>query len=99
MGNPRQIQFIDRHQDDPRLHGITWLAVGGLLGYWAGAMRRAPSLVRRLRMEWAWIMLWQPHKWQRYLLGVPTFIARCLLGDLHRRWKGGGGRIPKLTVH
>jgi N-acetylglucosaminyldiphosphoundecaprenol N-acetyl-beta-D-mannosaminyltransferase len=54
------------------------MAVGGLFGYWAGDIRRAPMWLRRFGAEWLGILLQQPHKAGRYLLGNPLFLMRIL---------------------
>lgn len=89
MGNPLQIAFIDRHLDDPLLDGTMWLAVGGQLDYYGGGLRRAPPLLRRLRLEWLYIVMQQPHKAERYFLGIPRFLASCLIAE-----RTGGHTAP-----
>lgn len=81
MGNPLQVEFIDRHLDDPALAGTLWLAVGGQLEYYGGRLRRAPAWLRRARLEWLYIVLQQPHKARRYFVGIPQFLLRCLLAE------------------
>jgi N-acetylglucosaminyldiphosphoundecaprenol N-acetyl-beta-D-mannosaminyltransferase len=41
-------------------------------------LRRAPRWVRRLGYEWLQLLLQQPHKWRRYLLGNPAFVWRMV---------------------
>lgn len=77
MGNPLQVQFIDRHRDDPALTGTLWLAVGGQLDYYGGGLVRAPAWMRRLRLEWLHLVMKQPHKARRYFIGIPKFLLRC----------------------
>jgi N-acetylglucosaminyldiphosphoundecaprenol N-acetyl-beta-D-mannosaminyltransferase len=74
MGNPRQEFFIDHYL--PRLRCRVAMGVGGLLDHFAGELRRAPVWVRRLGCEWVQLLLQQPHKWRRYLLGNPKFLWR-----------------------
>lgn len=81
MGNPLQVELIDRHLDDPALAGTLWLAVGGQLDYYGGTLRRAPAIVRRARLEWLYIVAQQPYKARRYFVGIPQFLARCLLAE------------------
>lgn len=81
MGNPLQIEFIDRHLDDPLLAGTLFLAVGGQLDYYGGTLKRAPQLLRRARLEWLYIVLQQPYKARRYLVGIPRFLLRCLIAE------------------
>jgi len=82
MGNPLQERWIDRHRD--RLEVPVSVGVGGLFDHWAGNLRRAPLWVRRLGMEWAQILLQQPRKTRRYLVGNPAFVWRALR-DVHPR--------------
>ena len=81
MGNPTQVRFIDRHLDDPALQGVVWLAVGGLMDYYAGNLRRAPGWARRAGLEWLMIVGQQPHKAGRYFGGIPRFLARCVAAE------------------
>lgn len=78
MGNPLQEQWIHDHQH--RLRVPVVIGVGGLFDHWAGNLHRAPQWVRRAGIEWVQILLQQPHKWRRYLLGNPKFVYRALRG-------------------
>ncbi|GAB4226577.1 MAG: hypothetical protein Tsb0021_02690 [Chlamydiales bacterium] len=78
MGNPRQAEFIHRHKNDEQLKGILWIAIGGMLHYYGGNLKRAPTWMRRWKLEWLSILLQQPHKFSRYIIGIPLFITRCL---------------------
>lgn len=77
MGNPLQERWIDRHGS--RMPGALCVAVGGLFSYWNGELVRAPAAFRRLGMEWLHLMLRQPRKVPRYLLGNPLYMARAAL--------------------
>jgi N-acetylglucosaminyldiphosphoundecaprenol N-acetyl-beta-D-mannosaminyltransferase len=81
MGNPLQVEFIDRHLDDPQLAGTLFVAVGGQLDYYGGTLKRAPQAWRQARLEWLYIVLQQPYKARRYLVGIPQFLLRCLLAE------------------
>jgi N-acetylglucosaminyldiphosphoundecaprenol N-acetyl-beta-D-mannosaminyltransferase len=74
MGNPLQERWIHAHQY--QLEVPLCMGVGGLFGYWAGDLRRAPSWLRRWGWEWLGILCQQPHKARRYLLGNPLFLWR-----------------------
>jgi N-acetylglucosaminyldiphosphoundecaprenol N-acetyl-beta-D-mannosaminyltransferase len=82
MGNPLQERWIDRHRDQLRVH--LCMGTGGLFSYWAGDIRRAPAWIRRLGYEWLRILLQQPHKWRRYVLGNPAYLLRVV----KERWTG-----------
>jgi N-acetylglucosaminyldiphosphoundecaprenol N-acetyl-beta-D-mannosaminyltransferase len=75
MGNPMQEEWI--HANLPRLQVRLCLGVGGLFDHWAGVLNRAPQWVRAAGFEWVQLLLQQPHKWRRYLLGNPHFLWRA----------------------
>jgi N-acetylglucosaminyldiphosphoundecaprenol N-acetyl-beta-D-mannosaminyltransferase len=77
MGNPRQESFIARNLH--RLAVPLCLGVGGLFTYWSGDLKRAPAWVRRIGCEWIHLLVLQPHKFRRYVLGNPVFMARMVL--------------------
>jgi N-acetylglucosaminyldiphosphoundecaprenol N-acetyl-beta-D-mannosaminyltransferase len=74
MGNPLQEKWLAENR--ARIKAPLAAAVGGLFSYWAGTLTRAPKVFRSLGMEWVHIMLRQPHKTRRYLIGNPLFIWR-----------------------
>jgi N-acetylglucosaminyldiphosphoundecaprenol N-acetyl-beta-D-mannosaminyltransferase len=77
FGNPLQEEFLIRHQK----HLPVRLAagVGGLFSYWAGELERAPEAFRNSGMEWVHLLLRQPHKAKRYLMGNPLFLWRMMM--------------------
>ena len=76
MGNPLQERWIDRYRK--QLNVAVAIGVGGLLNYWAGDIQRAPTWLRRSGCEWLGLMLQQPRKAGRYLIGNPLFLARVI---------------------
>jgi len=76
MGNPLQEQWLDRHL--PELRVPLCMGTGGLFDHWAGNLRRAPRWVRKLGYEWLQLLLQQPHKARRYLVGNPKFLWRMM---------------------
>ncbi|MDJ0927458.1 MAG: WecB/TagA/CpsF family glycosyltransferase [Gammaproteobacteria bacterium] len=87
MGNPLQECWIDRHRQ--QLAVAVAIGVGGLFDHWAGNLTRAPLWMRRIGIEWVQIMLQQPRKASRYLLGNPKFLWRMTrAADGDRRLMG-----------
>jgi N-acetylglucosaminyldiphosphoundecaprenol N-acetyl-beta-D-mannosaminyltransferase len=76
MGNPIQERWIDRWRE--ALGIPVCLAIGGLFAYWSGDLDRAPTWMRRLGVEWVHLLVRQPRKAGRYLVGNPLFVARVL---------------------
>lgn len=74
FGNPLQEEFLARHKE--QLPVRLAAGIGGLFSYWAGELDRAPEAFRENGLEWAHILLRQPHKAKRYLLGNPLFLIR-----------------------
>ena len=84
MGNPIQERWI--HDNRKQLTGVKLaVGVGGLFDHWGGVLTRAPRWVRRNGFEWAQLMVQQPHKWRRYLVGNPKFLARVAHEARQRR--------------
>jgi exopolysaccharide biosynthesis WecB/TagA/CpsF family protein len=76
LGVPLQELWLDRHAGmlKPELQ----MAVGGLLDFWAGNVKRAPALVRRARSEWIWRLMMEPRRLaRRYLIGNAAFLLRA----------------------
>lgn len=77
MGVPQQELWIDRNAE--RLNTRLNLGVGALFDFLAGNVRRAPALVRKARLEWAWRLAVEPRRMaRRYLVGNVTFMARAI---------------------
>lgn len=83
FGNPLQEMFIHRHAKE--LECDVCIGIGGLIDYLGGDLQRAPRWVRRMRFEWLYILVRQPHKWRRYLLGNPLFLARVFISPLREK--------------
>jgi len=86
MGNPLQESWIAKHRSS--IMAPVSIGVGGLFDHWAGNLTRAPAWVRRNGLEWVQLLLQQPHKWRRYLMGNPKFVIRML-------WHLPGERSPR----
>ncbi len=87
FGNPLQERWIGENRD--RIDVPLAAGVGGLFAYWAGTLTRAPAWYRRLGIEWVHILMQQPHKARRYLLGNPAFLYR-MMAWLTRDTSGSG---------
>jgi exopolysaccharide biosynthesis WecB/TagA/CpsF family protein len=76
-GVPAQEHWIAAHAE--RVVPPVILGVGALFDFYSGAVPRAPLLLRRLRMEWAYRLLREPRRlFLRYVIGNPEFVARAL---------------------
>lgn len=85
MGQPRQEFWAvaARSQID-----ATLLCIGAYIDFLAGRVSRAPRLVQRLRLEWAYRLMLEPRRLaRRYLIGNVTFLYH--LARDHRRLRRG----------
>ena len=63
----------------------TGLCVGASLEFLAGTERRAPVLVQKAGLEWAWRLAQNPQRlWRRYLVDDPA-ILRLLWREARSR--------------
>jgi alpha-1,3-mannosyltransferase len=77
MGNPLQELWIDEHGDKTGARLL--FAVGALLDFQAGIVRRAPMWVRNLHCEWLYRLLQEPRRLaRRYLIGNFVLLGRVL---------------------
>lgn len=73
MPTPFKDVFCERHR--ARLQVPVILGVGGSFDVLAGKVTRAPGVVQRMGLEWAWRLVMEPRKlWRRYLTTNSEFI-------------------------
>lgn len=75
MGIPRQEKFIRATQDI--IQAKVGIGVGGSLDVYSGRVRRAPLLVRKLKLEWLWRTLANPKKIKK-AINLPRFVLMVL---------------------
>lgn len=71
LGMPYQEQWL--HANRAALGCGVAVGVGGSFDVLAGAVRRAPALWQRLKLEWLWRLLAEPKRWRRALV-IPKFM-------------------------
>ncbi len=84
LGAPRQELWIDKAR--PLGHGL-WLGVGGSFDVWSGSVRRAPTLMQALQLEWFYRLLQEPGRWPR-ILQLPVFSGHVLMEWAAARFSG-----------
>lgn len=75
LGAPRQEFWIARHRDD--LHAAVSMGVGGSFDVLAGKVKRAPSWICSMNLEWLYRLVKEPRRWRRQL-ALPAFAWRVL---------------------
>jgi len=87
MGVPKQERFIGEQWE--RLGVSIAIGVGGSFDVLAGLRARAPELLQRTSMEWAFRLAQEPRRlWKRYLLTNSQFL--WLLGRQLVKKRAGG---------
>lgn len=87
-GAPAQIHWIARNRDALSAAGVKVVAgIGGALDYISGTVPWAPSIVRKLGLEWAYRLAREPWRWRRQVV-LPYFallVVREVLGQRRLR--------------
>ena len=85
MGNPRQEHFIAQYRSE--IEAPVVAGVGAYLDFTAGAVVRAPNLVRKLRMEWAYRLWLEPKRLgKRYTTDLLQFLAAVTQIRIAQAW-------------
>ena len=85
FGVPVQEQWIEDNFD--KLDCRIVMGVGGLFDFYSGNIKRAPTWMREIGIEWFFRFLMEPKRmFKRYFIGNPVFIFRVL------RWKSQKGK-------
>jgi alpha-1,3-mannosyltransferase len=78
MGNPVQELWLAAHGEHSGC--ILAFGVGALFDFVAGTVPRAPGIIRRLRLEWAFRLLLEPRRLaKRYLIDTIGFLYHVLV--------------------
>ncbi|WP_134680270.1 WecB/TagA/CpsF family glycosyltransferase [Paracoccus ravus] len=89
LGAPRQEIFAIRARD--ALPDVGFASIGAALDFLSGQQRRAPRLLRRVRMEWLWRLLSDPRRLTtRYAKGFSILPGHAAAAWRQRRGGAGG---------
>ena len=88
VGSPQQELLAAQIARDPRARGVG-LCIGAGLEFLVGVKQRAPQILQRYSLEWAFRLFSEPRRlWKRYLVDglriIPLFLAE------RRRLRMGG---------
>jgi N-acetylglucosaminyldiphosphoundecaprenol N-acetyl-beta-D-mannosaminyltransferase len=86
LGQPKQERWIDENRAVLASAGVrVAMAVGGAFDFLAGTQLRAPALVRRAGLEWAWRLAREPEvRASRQAHALPAFARRAIGEAMHR---------------
>ncbi|WP_148861376.1 WecB/TagA/CpsF family glycosyltransferase [Marinobacter fonticola] len=91
MGNPLQERWIIEHRH--ALNARLLVGVGALLDFLAGDKPRAPMLLRRMHLEWAYRLSLEPRRLlRRYTVDMAVFLMRALRWSQGKRLASDGGK-------
>jgi alpha-1,3-mannosyltransferase len=89
MGGERQEIWIAENFE--RTGAVLAFGVGAFFDFTAHRFPRAPRLVRTIRSEWIWRLMWEPERlWKRYTVGNATFLAFAAKDAFDHRHKRTG---------
>jgi N-acetylglucosaminyldiphosphoundecaprenol N-acetyl-beta-D-mannosaminyltransferase len=82
MGVPKQELWL--HDNKHKFtHVKLGIAGGAILDFISGNVTRAPRVIRRLRLEWAYRLFKEPRRlWRRYVIGNVLFLIHITLFKL-----------------
>ena len=84
LGSPKQELWIDGYLRESGCR--VGIGVGGTFDVLAGNVERAPRIVRRAGLEWAYRLIREPRRWRRQL-ALPLFVV-AVVGELLWRKPG-----------
>ena len=76
MGSPRQEEFINNARN--YLPPCLMIGIGGSLDVWSGNVKRAPSVFRKLGLEWLYRTICQPERFKRIFPALPLFLFKAI---------------------
>jgi N-acetylglucosaminyldiphosphoundecaprenol N-acetyl-beta-D-mannosaminyltransferase len=79
LGSPKQEQWLARYL--PQTACPVGIGIGGSLDVYAGNVKRAPAVVQRAGLEWAYRLAKEPRRWRRQL-ALPQFAVAAVVETL-----------------
>jgi N-acetylglucosaminyldiphosphoundecaprenol N-acetyl-beta-D-mannosaminyltransferase len=73
----KQEFWIDDNFDKLKVKVV--MGVGRSFDYFSGDLKRAPSWVRKMGLEWLYSLYKEPKRWRRQLV-LPMFVWKVLMG-------------------
>jgi len=74
-GMKKQEIWIDKSLDKLKVKVV--MGVGRSFDYYSGELKRAPSKIRKMGLEWLYSLFKEPKRWKRQL-ALPKFIVKVL---------------------
>jgi N-acetylglucosaminyldiphosphoundecaprenol N-acetyl-beta-D-mannosaminyltransferase len=78
FGHPKQEKWVAKQL--PSLPSVKIaMGIGGTFDYWSGAVRRAPSWMRSIGLEWLFRLFIEPKRWKRIVNAVVIYPILSLI--------------------
>lgn len=82
LGCPKQERWMSEHQHKVQ---AVMIGLGGAFPVFAGQVKRAPAIARKLGMEWCYRLIQEPTRlWRRYYSTIPPFVFLALRQAIRR---------------
>lgn len=83
LSTPKQEYWMRDHVG--RIAGATLIGVGAAFDFYAGDVKRAPTWMQKVGLEWFHRLASEPRRlWRRYLVMAPKFVARVAMSEWRR---------------
>ncbi len=82
LGSPKQEFFIKKLKS--YLPSALMIGLGGSFDVWAGVVKRAPKIYRKLGIEWLYRTIKEPQRIKRIFPTLPLFLLKVLKEKLIR---------------
>ena len=77
LGVPKQEIFINKYKNE--FENTMFVGVGGSFDVWAGNVKRAPLIFRKLGCEWLWRLIKEPSRFNRMFPTLPLFVFKVII--------------------
>ncbi|MCR5260219.1 MAG: WecB/TagA/CpsF family glycosyltransferase [Candidatus Gastranaerophilales bacterium] len=77
LGVPKQEIFINKYKNE--FQNTMFVGVGGSFDVWAGNVKRAPLIFRKLGCEWLWRLIKEPSRFNRMFPTLPLFVFKVIM--------------------
>lgn len=80
MGSPKQELFISKLKE--KINGAIMIGVGGTFDVISGTVKLAPSIYRKLGLEWLYRTIKQPERFKRIFPALPIFFFQSIIDSV-----------------
>ena len=77
LGVPKQEIFINKYKNE--FENTMFVGVGGSFDVWAGNVKRAPLIFRKVGCEWLWRLIKEPSRFNRMFPTLPLFVFKVII--------------------